>query len=135
MTRLEHLLRKQDMKALLWKLETSVNEVEEGERKFIEEEQSDKSSAQNAIKAVRSTRLSPSGKKRRVLPSESIGYHAHRLKLEYQSTLQNELNDVMAENDQLECELKGKWEKWQSHLHDVESSLTTLQKLAKEDSH
>jgi len=129
MTRLEQLLQKQDVKALLSKLETSVNEVEEEERQFNEEDEADKSSARNAIKAVRSTRLSPSGKKRRVLPSESIGYHAHRLKLEYQSTLQNELDEVMAENDKLEGELKSKWEEWQSHLDDVEGALTILKKL------
>ena len=130
-TRLEQLLEENDVKNLLSRVERSIEEVEEEERLFNEAEEADKSSAREAIRAARSTRVSPGGKRRRVLPSESIGYHAHRMKAEYQDGLKKELDEVSAENDRLEAELKSRWDEFQEKLDALRGSLGTLEELGK----
>ena len=130
-TRLEQLLEENDVKDLLTRVERSIAGVEEEERLFNEAEEADKSSAREAIRAARSTRVSPGGKRRRVLPSESIGYHAHRMKAEYHDGLKRELEEVSAENERLESELKSRWDEFQGKLDALRESLGTLEDLGK----
>jgi len=130
-TRLEQLLDENDVKDLLTRVERSIVGVEEEERLFNEAEEADKSSAREAIRAARSTRVSPGGKRRRVLPSESIGYHAHRMKAEYHDGLKQELDEVSAENERLESELKSSWDEFQGKLDALRGSLGTLEDLGK----
>ncbi len=132
MTRLEQLLQQQNILEVLQKIEKSIEEVETSEREFNEAEEADKNSAKEAIKLAKTSRISPSGKKRRVLPAESIGYHAYKLKLEYQQSLAKELGDIEKENEQLEEELKTKWGDWQKNVEGVKSALDTLDKLGEE---
>jgi hypothetical protein len=73
--------------------------------------------------------MSPSGKKRRVLPAESIGYQAYRLKLEYQQSLERELKEVGAENEKLENELQSGWTMWEKNLEGVKSALNVMDTL------
>ena len=111
-------------------MEHAIDEVETEEREFNEAEEADKNSARDAIKLAKSSRISPSGgKKRRVMPAESIGYHAHKLKLEYQQSLLQELENIEKENDMLEEELKSKWKGWQSNVEGVKDALDTLDTL------
>ena len=63
------------------------------------------------------------------MPAESIGYHAHKLKLEYQQSLLQELENIEKENDMLEEELKSKWEGWQNNVEGVKDALDTLDTL------
>ena len=130
LTQLETLLQQQNIYEILQKMEHAIDEVETEEREFNEAEEADKNSARDAIKLAKSSRISPSGgKKRRVMPAESIGYHAHKLKLEYQQSLLQELENIEKENDMLEEELKSKWEGWQNNVEGVKDALDTLDTL------
>lgn len=129
LTRLEKLLQQQNIFQILQKIEVAIDEVERNEQEFNEAEEADRSSARDAVKLAKSTRLSPSGKKRRVLPAESIGYHAHKLKVEYQQSLMKDLGDVEKENGTLEQELKDKWEEWQRNVEGVKGAVDTLDEL------
>ena len=44
-----------------------------------------------------------------VLSAETIGYHAHKLKMEYQQSLRKELGEIEKETGNLEGKLKSKW--------------------------
>lgn len=126
-TRLEKILKEQNIYHLLSRIESAIEEVEQEERAFTEADTADRESAREAIKLAKSTRLSPTtGKKRRVLPAESIGYHAHKMKLEYQASLTKELEEVERENEELEAELKNKWGEWQSGVEGIKSALGAL---------
>ena len=130
LTQLETLLQQQNIYEILQKMEHAIDEVETEEREFNEAEEADKNSARDAIKLAKSSRISPSGgKKRRVMPAESIGYHAHKLKLEYQQSLLQELENIEKENDMLEEELKSKCEGWQNNVEGVKDALDTLDTL------
>mmetsp|Transcript_1270 Transcript_1270/g.2699 ORF Transcript_1270/g.2699 Transcript_1270/m.2699 type:complete len:251 (+) Transcript_1270:128-880(+) len=129
LTRLEKPLQEQHIFQVLQKIEAAIDEVERNEREFNEVEETDKNSAKEAIKMARSTRISPSGKKRRVLPAESIGFHAHKLKVEYQQSLTKELEEIEKENEKLEEGLKKKWGEWQTKIKEVKSALDMLDKL------
>jgi len=134
LTQLETLLQQQNIYEILQKMEHAIDEVETEEREFNEAEEADKNSARDAIKLAKSSRISPSGgKKRRVMPAESIGYHAHKLKLEYQQSLLQELENIEKENDMLEEELKSKWEGWQSNVEGVKDALDTLDTLGNDN--
>ena len=128
-TRLEKILQQQNIFQVLQKVETAIDEVGRGEREFNEAEVADKKSAREAIKMAKSTRMSPSGKKRRVMPAESIGYHAHKLKMEYQQSLAKELEEIEEENEKLEGELKNKWGEWKKSVEGVKSALETMDEL------
>ena len=129
LTRLEKLLQQQNIFEVLQKIEMAISSVETEERQFAEAEEADKNSAKDAIKAAKSTRISPSGKKRRVLPAESIGYHAHKLKSEYQQCLAKELEEVERENEKLEGELKSKWAEWQESVGGIKAALGALDEV------
>merc|ERR1712194_302224 len=111
---------------------SAIKHVTREERAFNETEVSDKSSAREAIKLAKCTRISPSSrKKRRVSPAESIGYHSHKLKLEYQQSLSKELEEIENENEALEKELKNKWVEWTSCVEGVISALEKLGETGK----
>lgn len=129
LTQLEELLQQQNITEVLQKIEAAVDEVENAERQFIEVDMADKNSAKEAIKLAKTSRMSPSGKKRRVLPAESIGYQAYRLKLEYQQSLERELKEVGAENEKLENELQSGWTMWEKNLEGVKSALNVMDTL------
>lgn len=130
-TRLEKILGERNVRRMLEKVETAIEDVMTEEQKCEDAEAADKTSAREAIKRAKSTRVSPtSGKKRRVLPAESIGYHAHRLKLEYQQSLANELGEIEEENKTLEEELKRNWGEWKTAVEMVKSALETMGELA-----
>lgn len=125
---LEEILQKQNIQTTLHKLETAIENVERTEREFEASEKADKYSARDAIQIAKSnTRLSPeSGKKRRVSPAESIGYQAYKLKMEYQTSLVRELEEMETENTRLEEELKNRWEGWKENVEGVEGALEML---------
>ena len=129
LTRLKKLLQQQNIFEVLQKIEMAISSVETEERQFAEAEEADKNSAKDAIKAAKSTRISPSGKKRRVLPAESIGYHAHKLKSEYQQCLAKELEEVERENQKLEGDLKSKWVEWQESVGGIKAALGALDEV------
>ena len=129
LTQLEKLLQQQNIMEVLQKIEAAVDEVENAERQFIEVDMADKNSAKEAIKLAKTSRMSPSGKKRRVLPAESIEYQAYRLKLEYQQSLERELKEVDAENEKLENELQSGWTMWEKNLEGVKSALNVMDTL------
>ena len=129
LTQLEKLLQQQNIFEVLQKIEMAISSVETEERQFAEAEEADKNSAKDAIKAAKSTRFSPSGKKRRVLPAESIGYHAHKLKSEYQQCLAKELEEVERENQKLEGDLKSKWVEWQESVGGIKAALGALDEV------
>jgi len=127
MTRLEQILEQHNVFQVLEKLDSAVNQVIREEREFNEAEASDKTSAREAIKLAKCTRTSPSSrKKRRVLPAESIGYHAHKLKLGYQQSLSKELKEIENENEVLEQELANAWAEWESSVEGVKTALATM---------
>lgn len=128
-TRLEKLLQQQHIFELLQKVERATEEVERNEAEFNKAEEADKNSAKEAVKTAKSTMISPSGKKRRVLPAESIGYHAHKLKVEYHQSLAKKLEDIEKENGKLEEDLNKKWGEWQNNVEGVKGALDTLDTL------
>mmetsp|Transcript_34493 Transcript_34493/g.73456 ORF Transcript_34493/g.73456 Transcript_34493/m.73456 type:complete len:247 (-) Transcript_34493:149-889(-) len=129
-TRLEEILRRRDIFRVLQKVETAIEGVKREEIEFKEAEAADQKSAREAIKLAKSTRESPtSRKKRRLLPAESIGYHAHQLKLEYRQSLVKELEEIEAENEKLEGELKDNWGEWEKRVGEVKITLETLGEL------
>ncbi|KAL7525894.1 hypothetical protein ACHAWF_001557, partial [Thalassiosira exigua] len=129
-TRLGELLRRHDIREALRRLEASVEEVEREEREFEAAEAADRASAREAIGAAKSTtRVSPGGKKRRIPPAETVGYHAHRLKLEHKHSLERELEEVQGENDRLEEELKSKWGEWHEGVGGLKGALKVLDDL------
>lgn len=129
LTQLEELLQQQNILEVLQKVESAVDEVENAERKFNEADAADKHLAKEAIKLAKTSRMSPSGKKRRVLPAESIGYQAYRLKLEYQQSLARELKEVEEENEKLESELQSGWTMWGENAEGVRSALNVMETL------
>jgi hypothetical protein len=129
LTQLEELLQQQNILEVLQKVESAIDEVENAERKFNEADAADKNSAKEAIKLAKTSRMSPSGKKRRVLPAESIGYQAYRLKLEYQQSLAQELKEVEEENEKLESELQSGWTMWEKNVEGVRSALSVMDTL------
>ncbi|KAL9188088.1 hypothetical protein ACHAXT_006466 [Thalassiosira profunda] len=128
-SKLEELLQKQDILPVLCKIEAAVAAVEKEERDFAAAEEADRQSAKEAIKLAKSTKVEPDGKKRRVMPAESIGYHAHKLKAEYQASLAKELEEVQRENATLEGELKEKWGEWEAGLAGVKGALASMETL------
>lgn len=133
LTQLEELLQQQSIFEVLQKIESAIDEVENYERQFNEAEAADKNSAKEAIKLAKTSRMSPSGKKRRVLPAESIGYQAYRLKLEYQQSLARELQEVEADNMNLEKELQSGWKMWEKNVEEVKSALNVMDTLGERD--
>jgi len=133
--RLEEILQKQNIRTILHKLETAIENVERAEREFEASEEADKHSAREAIQIAKSnTRLCPNtGKKRRVSPAESIGYQAYKLKMEYQTSLVRELEEIEAENTRLEEELKHRWEGWKENVEGVKGALEMLDALSRKD--
>ena len=90
----------------------------------------DMESARDAIRSARSSRASPtSGKRRRVLPHESIGMRAYGMKLEYQQSLEAELKEIEGENARLERELEDGWGEWRGIVEEVKAALEVMEKL------
>lgn len=127
-TRLQKILEQQNIFQLLEKLESATNQVKREEQEFNDAEVYDKTSAREAIKLAKCTKVSPSiQKKRRVLPAESIGYHSHKLKLEYQQSLLHKLKDVENENKALEEQLKNNLVEWKLNVEGVKTALETME--------
>lgn len=127
-TRLQKILEQQNIFQLLEKLESATNQVKREEQEFNDAEVYDKTSAREAIKLAKCTKVSPSiQKKRRVLPAESIGYHSHKLKLEYQQSLLQKLKDVENENKALEEQLKNNLVEWKLNVEGVKTALETME--------
>ncbi len=129
LTQLEELLQQQNILEVLQKIESAIDEVENTERQFYEADAADKNSAKEAIKLAKMSRVSPSGKKRRIMPAESIGYQAYRMKLEYQQSLARELKEVEAENEELENELQSAWTMWEKNVEGVKSAINVMDTL------
>lgn len=129
LTILERLLEERNILGVLRRVEAAIEEVERDEREFDEAEEADRTSAREAIRVAKSTRVSPSGKKRRVPPAENIGYRAYRLKVEYQQSLAKELEEIEKENKSLEEELEKKWREWQENIRGVKAALDTMDAL------
>jgi len=133
MTRLQKILEQQNIFQLLEKLESAANQVKREEQDFNDTEVYDKTSAREAIKLAKCTKMSPSSqKKRRVLPAESIGYHSRKLKLEYQQSLLQKLTDVEHENKALEEQLKNNLVEWKLNVEGVKTALETMETGARE---
>jgi hypothetical protein len=133
-TQLEKLLERRDIRRSLRRIEKVIDRVEADEREFEEVDAADRESARDAIRSARSSRASPtSGKRRRVLPHESIGMRAYEMKLEYQQSLEMELNEIEGDNARLERELEDGWGEWGEIVEEVKAALDVMEKLGEEN--
>ena len=129
-TQLEKLLERRDIRRSLRRIEDVIEKVEADEREFEEVDAADMESARDAIRSARSSRASPtSGKRRRVLPHESIGMRAYGMKLGYQQSLEAELKEIEGENARLERELEDGWGEWRGIVEEVKAALEVMEKL------
>jgi hypothetical protein len=113
----------------LRRIEDAIAGIEAEERNFEEADAADRDSAKDAIRAASSSRASPtSGKRRRVLPHESIGMRAYMMKLEYQRSLESELGEIEGENRSLERELEDGWVEWRGVVEEVKAALDVMEK-------
>ncbi|KAL3809373.1 hypothetical protein ACHAXA_004376 [Cyclostephanos tholiformis] len=129
-TELEKLLERRGIRRSLRRIEDAIYKIEADEREFEEMDALDRESAKDAIRSARSSRASPtSGKRRRVLPHESIGLRAYGMKLEYQQSLEAELGEIEGENARLERELEDRWGEWRGIVEEVKAALDVMEKL------
>ena len=128
-TQIEALLERRDIRRSLRRIEDAIAGIEADERDFEEADAADRDSAKDAIRAARSSRASPtSGKRRRILPHESIGMRAYGMKLEYQRSLESELGEIEGENRSLERELEDGWGEWRGVVEEVKAALDVMEK-------
>ncbi|KAL3775142.1 hypothetical protein ACHAW5_010330 [Stephanodiscus triporus] len=134
-TQLEKLLERRGIRRSLRRIEDAIDAVEAEEREFEEADAADRVSAKDAIRMARSSsRASPtSGKRRRLLPAECIAMRAYGMKLEYQRSLESELEGVEGENARLERELEDGWGEWQRIVEEVKGALDVMEKLGEVD--
>mmetsp|Transcript_33414 Transcript_33414/g.56806 ORF Transcript_33414/g.56806 Transcript_33414/m.56806 type:complete len:254 (-) Transcript_33414:175-936(-) len=125
---LEELLQTQQIPQILAKLEMAISNVNQQIQLEEDEERKDQSSAREAIQRAKCTSVK-NGKKRRVLPAESIGYHAFQLKKKYKEDLERELGEIQKENDVLEEALKEKWQEWNEGVQEVKNAVEKMDNL------
>ena len=129
-TQFEKLLHRQDIQQTLQRIEDAINTVEAEEREFEETEAADRDSAKDAIKAARMSKMSPnSGKRKRIQPADSLRIRAYAMKLEYQQSLVEELDEIEKEKTRMEKELQEGWEEWGKAVEDVKTALDVMEKL------
>ena len=129
-TQFEKLLHRQDIQQTLQRIEDAINTVEAEEREFEATEAADRDSAKDAIKAARMSRMSPnSGKRKRIQPADSLRIRAYAMKLEYQQSLVEELDEIEKEKTRMEKELQEGWEEWGKVVEDVKTVLDVMEKL------
>ena len=129
-TQFEKLLHRQDIQQTLQRIEDAINTVEAEEREFEATEAADRDSAKDAIKAARMSRMSPnSGKRKRIQPADSLRIRAYAMKLEYQQSLVEELEEIEKEKTRMEKELQEGWEEWGKAVEDVKTALDVMEKL------